>query len=121
MAKVLTEYLEQPTEQIDQGIHLVYRVNSVFAQKRLPRNIIIQFVTIRKKEEILWKQFYTPLEIDEKTILILKELPKKALLLHKNYKKLTDYITESNINFRWKLPEGLTFIHRVKRLTIRTL
>lgn len=55
--------------------------------KKLPRDIVVQFMTQRKKEEILKKHFENPLEIDNKKVLILKEVPRKALLKIKNYKK----------------------------------
>lgn len=64
---ILSECMEQPIEQIQSSLDLAYRVNSAYAASRkLPRDIVIQFTTVRKKEEILKQQYKTPLEIDKK-------------------------------------------------------
>lgn len=81
---ILSEFLEQPPEEIQASLDLVYRVNSNFAKKdKLPRDIVIQLTTLRKKEEILRKHFETPLEVGNKKILVLKEIPRKALIKRK--------------------------------------
>lgn len=90
---ILSEFLEQAVEQIQSSLDLAYRVNSAYAvSKKLPRDIVIQLTTVRKKEEILKQQFEKPLEIDNKKVLVLKEIPKKALNKRKRYKDLTDYL-----------------------------
>lgn len=119
---ILSELLELPPEEIQQTLDLVYRVNSNFAkQNKLPRDIIIQFTTLRKKEEFLRKHYETPLEVDNKKILVLKEILRKALSRRKNYKKLIDFLASKNIRYRWDLPEGLSFAFKGKRQMIKSV
>lgn len=121
MATILIEFLEKPEEEIKQSLDLAYRVNSAFAtSKKLPMDVIIQLTTIRKKEEILKRQFDTPMEIDNRKILILKEVLKKVLTKRKKYKELIEYLKKKNISYRWELPEGVSFLIRGKRLLIKT-
>lgn len=104
-------------------LDLAYRVNSAYAtSKKLPRDIVIQLTTVRKKEEILKQHFETLLEIDNRQILVLKEIPKKkALNKRKRYKELTDYVKGKNIYYIWELPEGLSFQFKGKRQTLKTM
>lgn len=88
MAGILSEFMEERAEDMEDELGLAYRVNSSFVEKRnIPRDIVIQFVTSGTIDDFLRQQFKTPLEIGGKKILILKEIPKKALLYWKKYKK----------------------------------
>lgn len=121
MAAIFAEFMDDQGDAFEDELDLAYRVNSSFAEKKkLPRYIIVQFVTSRTKEEFLWNKYKTPLEIDGKRILILKEIPRKALALRKKYHKLVDTLTKHNIKFRWDLPEGITFQYKGTRQTIRS-
>lgn len=110
--------MEEQEEALEDELDLVYRVNSSFAEKKLPRDVIAQFVTSRMKEDIL-QQFKSPLEIDGKRILILKEIPRKALALRKKYRTLTEALSKQNIKFRWELPEGVSFQYKGTRHNIK--
>lgn len=75
---ILVNFLEVQSDEIIHNFDLIYRVNSAFAeQKNLPRDVIVQLLMKRMKEEILRKHYKNPLEIDGKRIKIMKELPKK--------------------------------------------
>lgn len=118
---ICSELLEQPPEDIQASLDLVYRVNSNFAkQNKIPRDVVIQLTTMRKKEEILKKHYETPLEVDNKKILVLKEIPRKALIRRKSYKKLIDFLIAKDIRYRWELPEGLSFSFKGRRQMIKT-
>lgn len=52
-------------------------------------------------------------------ILIFKEIPRKALLLRKKYKKISDALTKQNVKFRRELPKGITFQYTGSRHTIK--
>lgn len=82
---------------------------------------MIHFVTRNLKEEILKIQYDKPLEIDGEKIRIIRELPKKILLLRKDYRKLKDKLDGLKIRFRWEIPQGMTFEHKGKRHTIRNV
>lgn len=121
MVTILSEFLEQPEDEVQSSLDLAYRVNSAFAMsKRLPRDIVIQLTTMKKKEEILRKQYETPMEIDNKKIMVLKEVPKKVLTRRKKYKVLIEHLKENNISYRWEMPEGISFQIKGKRKLIRT-
>lgn len=48
MVEILAEYLNQELEKVENKTDLVYR----FEKKKLPKDIIVQFVTKNKKEDI---------------------------------------------------------------------
>lgn len=121
MVTILSEFLEKPEEEIQDSLDLAYRVNSAFAiSKKLPRDIVIQLTTMRKKDEILKRHYETPMEIDNKKIMVLKEIPKKVLMRRKKYREMTDYLKDNNIFYRWEMPEGLSFQFKGKRKVIKS-
>lgn len=58
--------------------------------------------------------------VDNKRILVLKEIPKRALNKRKRYKELTEYLKGKNIYYWWELPEGHSFQFKGKRQMIRS-
>lgn len=52
---------------------------------------------------------------------MLKEIPRKALIRRKNYKKLIEFLTSKGIRYRWDLPEGLSFSFKGKRHVIKSV
>lgn len=119
MAALLAEFMDDQNDAFKDELDLVYRVNSSFAEKKkLPRDIIIQFVTSRTKD-VLKQQYKEPLEVDGKRILILEEIPRKALALRKKYRKLVDILTNQNIKYQWDLLEGITFQYKGVRQIIK--
>lgn len=60
------------------------------------------------------------MEIDNKRILLLKEIPKKALTKWKKYKEIIEFLRNKNVRYRWELPEGVSFTYEGKRDTIRS-
>ena len=110
MTEVLADYLGKEEEEIVAILDVAYRVNSRIAtQRKLPRDVIVQFTTRNMKERIVTKQFQDPLEIDGKTIIIMKELPRSVLLDRKKYRVLIQTLKDMNIRYRWELPEGVSF------------
>lgn len=122
MIEILAEYLDMEIQEIQYQIDIVYRINSEYAhQKKLPRDIMIFCLTRSLKEEILRKQYKQSLEIGGEKIRIMQEVPRKIMMLRKDYKKLTDKLNGLNIRFRWEVPQGVTFEYRGKRHMIRNV
>lgn len=120
--KMLAEYLDKEITEISYQIDSVYRINSEYARlNKLPRDTMIHFVTHSIKEDLLKTQFEKPLEIDGEKVKIMREIPRKVMLLRKDYKKLKDKLNSLNIRFRWEIPQGMTFEHKGKKHIIRNI
>lgn len=62
---ILAEFLEEQPKKIICNFDLVYRVNSLYAEKKnLLRDVIVQLLTKKNEKDILRKQYQRPLEID---------------------------------------------------------
>lgn len=85
MVGIFAEYLEKEVSEIQPQIDMVYRINSGYAlQKKLPRDVMVYFMSRNLKEEIFRKQFEKPLEVGGEKIKLRKELPRKVMTLLKD-------------------------------------
>lgn len=103
ISNLFAEYLGMQCEEITPNLNSVYRVNS------LPRDVVVQFSNKKMKEEFVSKSFKEPLELEGKSIKVLKELPKKVIDSRKTFRPLTDKLKKMKIRFRWEIPIGLSF------------
>lgn len=88
MIELIADYLKKDVQEIRFQVDKTYRINSDYAhQKDLPRDIMVHFVTRSLKEELLRQQYKQPLEVEGEKTKIMRELPRKVLMLHKNYIK----------------------------------
>lgn len=116
ITKLIAEYLGEETEEVTYNLDQIYRVNSKFAiQHQIPRDVVVQFSSKKMKEDFLMKSYKDPLELERKTIKVLKELPKKVIESRKQYKQLVDKLRKLKIRFRWEIPTGLSFFFKGKR------
>lgn len=59
-------------------------------QRRVPRDVLVNMLTKKMKDEILKLSFLNPMEVKGKKVIIMKELPKQLLVDRKIFRKLTD-------------------------------
>lgn len=79
IVELITEYLSQEKEVIDNKIELIYRVNLNYAEnKNLPWDIIIQFGTKKLKEDIMLEQYKHPLEFEGKKIIVMENYHRRS-------------------------------------------
>lgn len=117
---ILAELLEKSPELIDANLDQIYRLRLRFAEKEgVPRDVIVNTTTKKLKEEILRQCYENPIEYKGRKVIIMKELPRQVILQRKKFKKLIEVLKKKKIRFRWELPEGVTFIFKDKRTTIR--
>lgn len=110
VAENLANYLGEQVDDISFNFEAIYRVNSSYAtQKHFPRDVVVQLLSKKIKEDIIAKSYKSPFEINGKTIKILKELPKKVIHHRKEYRSLTEKLKNFKIIYRWEFPEGLSF------------
>lgn len=115
VADLLANYLGEQLEDMTLNLETVYRENSTVAtQNKLPRDIVVQLTSKKLKEEIIAKSYKEPLEIEGKTIRILKELLKKVMENRKEFRPLTEKLKKLKIRFRWEIPTGLSFFFKGK-------
>lgn len=118
----LANFLGEQVDNISYNFEAIYRVNSNYAsQKKLPRDVVVQMISRKIKEDIITKSFRETLEIYGKPVKILKELPRKVIRARRNYRQLTEKLKEFKIRFRWENPEGLSFLLKGKRGTVANL
>lgn len=76
----IARYLGEHPEEVSFNLESVYRVYFGFVIKnQLPRDVVIQMVSRKMKDDIVIKSYKDPLEFDGKSIKIMKELPKKVI------------------------------------------
>lgn len=93
--KIATLLGEQP-EDINYSFESIHRVSSSYAvQKQLPRDVMVQLISKKMKEDILSKSYKEPLEIDGKSTKILKELPRKVINSRRDYRLLAQKLKKS--------------------------
>lgn len=113
---LFAEYLAKLYEEVALNLNSVYRVNSKFAvQNLLPRDAVVQFTNKKMKKEIISKSFKEPLELEGKSIKVLKELPKKVIDSRKTFRPLSDKLKKMKIRFKWEIPIGVSFFFKGKR------
>lgn len=79
----IARYLGEQPEDVSFNLESVYRVNSDFAVKnQLPRDVITKLGSKKIKNDILSKSFKEPLEIEGKTIRILRVAKKGGKILN---------------------------------------
>lgn len=61
------------------------------------------------------------MEVEEKPVKIMKELPKKVLQIREEYRNLTEKLKDQNIKFRWEIPESVSFWYKGTRISIRNM
>lgn len=67
IVQLFAEFLNHEVELIDGKIDLIYTVKSFYTEKKnLPRDIIVQFITKKLKEDILTQQYKSPLRTEGK-------------------------------------------------------
>lgn len=94
-------------------------MNSKYAQQKgLPRDVVVQLILRKMRDDIISKHFKHPLEIEGRAVKIMKELPKKVLQSRKEYGVLTEKLKEGRIRSCWEIAEGRSFLYKGKRLTI---
>nr|XP_008111169.1 PREDICTED: uncharacterized protein LOC103279174 [Anolis carolinensis] len=107
---------EQDLDIIHASISSCFRINSAFArQKKVPRDCIVQFVAKTFKEIVLKKQYETPIVIEGKKILMMKEIPGRLLRKRKEFNALVVKLKNKGTPFRWLFPKGVSFYHKSKR------
>ncbi|XP_042295175.1 uncharacterized protein LOC121915227 [Sceloporus undulatus] len=122
LVPILAKFLHKEEQSCLLEIDRMFRLNSKIAkQKKIPRDIVIYFLRKEMKDRILKLHNEKPLEVDEKTLQIFKDVPAKVLKRRKEYKFLTTELRQNDINYRWLLPEGITFWYKKKKIQLRTI
>ncbi|XP_048354911.1 uncharacterized protein LOC125433975 [Sphaerodactylus townsendi] len=118
----IAELLSLGKEEVWEAIDKVYRINSRTARiRKLPRDINVTFTKKIYRDEILQAHAKQRLLINQKQVIVLKEIPLYIRKKRKGYQPLVSWLTENKITYRWLQLEGLTFLQNQKRITVDSL
>lgn len=121
MVENIANYLGEQSEDVTFNVDSVDRVNSSHASlHQLPR-VVVHLISKKMKEDIMAKSFKETLEIEGKTVKILRELHKKATNSRKEFKPLADKLKKLKIRFQWEIPRGVSFFFKNKRKFVSDL
>lgn len=121
MVNIISEFLEMPLDDVERECDDIYRVNSDFARvKKLPRDIIVRVITHKMRNLIFNRHYQEPLEVLGNRIKIWKELPKDLIKQRKEFKKLIDKFRQEQMQYRWEIQYGVSFLCNNKRFLIKT-
>uniref|UniRef100_A0A2H6NKX3 L1 transposable element RRM domain-containing protein n=1 Tax=Micrurus carvalhoi TaxID=3147026 RepID=A0A2H6NKX3_9SAUR len=110
MVEILARALEIPEEKMN-SIDEVFRVFTRYAMRnKLPKEVYVRFTKKAIKTQILQRARDDPLRYKGKEIIVLKQVPRKVRELRREYQFLTKILIKKEVNYRWLVPEGLTFI-----------
>ena len=122
MSTIIADYLQKPKDEIRGDIDLAYRINSAYARiNEVPREIHVKFVRRSTREEILKAQRGSPLIYQQKTVAILKQIPRKIRDARRKFSFLSKTLFDHGIWFKWVTPEGMLVFWEGGRVRIKTV
>lgn len=112
VVNIMAELLELSPEEVESKLDHVFRIRSSYATKnKRPRDIIVNVMSKKMRDQIVLLSSKNPIEYKEKKVLILKELPRQVLAERKKYRKLTNKLKRKDVRFKWEMPTGLSFTY----------
>ncbi|XP_077778983.1 uncharacterized protein LOC144326308 [Podarcis muralis] len=115
------KWLEVQEDELLMDIDKIFRIKSDNTKSyKGPGDCLIFLNSRLLKDKILLKTRQRKL-IEDKSIKIFKELPKRILKKRQNYEPLTEVLNRNVIRFRWEFPEGLTFTFKDRKKSIRSV
>ncbi|KAJ7317138.1 hypothetical protein JRQ81_003300 [Phrynocephalus forsythii] len=118
----LSKFLQEDRQLLDSEIDKVFRVNSRFAtQNKAPRDILIFFVKKNTRDRILQLHSKNKFKIDNKDVIVLKEIPQRILQRRKDFTFLVQKLKENNISFKWENLYGLNLNYQRRNYRINTV
>ncbi|XP_058048141.1 uncharacterized protein LOC131202800 [Ahaetulla prasina] len=121
ISEALAEMLGMDPREVDFQIDKAHRINSwVARQKKLPRDIVIYFLTSTIRNQLLQATYQKKLQIGEQEVLVLKEIPAKMLKDRRDFRFFTQELKKHQIQYRWEVPIGLTVFFQGRRYRIDT-
>ncbi|XP_048340452.1 factor of DNA methylation 3-like [Sphaerodactylus townsendi] len=122
MTHHLSKYINMEEDEFDEDISKVVRANySKRDVLKRERDVLIFFSRKRTREDILAQSIKTSLQIQDKKILILKDIPNRILQKRKEYYFLRDFLRENNIRYKWEDLEGLRATYNFKSYRLTTV
>ncbi|XP_026579894.1 uncharacterized protein LOC113452651 [Pseudonaja textilis] len=111
ITQILAGALEISKEKMMDGMDEIYRVYTSYTMRnKLPREVHVRFTKKTMRTEILQKARGDPLKYKGKEIKALKQIPRKVRDLRREYQFLTKILIKKEVNYRWLILEGLTFV-----------
>ena len=121
-AEALGKFAGDSNIDWDWQIDKIYRVNSWIArQKKLPRDIVIYFVTRNMRNKILQHSYRNKLQVAGQEVVIMKEIPPKMLRARKDYAFLVTELRSRQLQYRWEAPIGLVVNFKGERYRLNTV
>ncbi|XP_062828305.1 uncharacterized protein LOC134296698 [Anolis carolinensis] len=105
---ILAELMNTSTEEIDQNLDRVYRINTGYSKRNKTRDVIITFGRKCIRDEILRENAKRSIFYKDKRVIIMKEVSQQSLARRRKYNFLTEELIKRKIKFRWEKTEGIT-------------
>ncbi|XP_042315874.1 uncharacterized protein LOC121926725 [Sceloporus undulatus] len=122
LSSILAKFVDEPEAQFPWELDRVYRLNSYIAKTRkLPRDVVVYFVRKQTRDLVLQQSFKSKLIIENKEIMILKDIPGKILRRRKDYNFLVDKLKNYDIPFKWEEIEGLQVSWKQKKFKVNSI
>ena len=103
-------------------IDKIFRINSKIAKKKgFSRDIFVSFYSKAIRDEIFRKHRDSPLNIEEKDVIILQDLPRDTLRKRREFHFLKQILISKEIRYFWKIPFALEIRLDSGKRVIRTV
>uniref|UniRef100_A0A2D4IZ47 L1 transposable element RRM domain-containing protein n=1 Tax=Micrurus lemniscatus lemniscatus TaxID=129467 RepID=A0A2D4IZ47_MICLE len=121
-ADALEKFLDDKDVDWAWNIDKIYRVNSWIArQRKLPRDVVIYFVTRGARNRVIQHSFQNKLKILGQEVAVLKEIPPKMLKVRKDYSFLVTELKRRQVQYRWDVPYGIIVTYKGERHRLNTV
>ncbi|CAI5781958.1 Hypothetical predicted protein [Podarcis lilfordi] len=121
MIRELAKWLEIKEEEVACTVESAFRIRVKPQQlklKKSPGDCLMIFNSIEMKNMILRTSYRKKLIIENRTIIIYKEIPIRLLGKRQGYRQIVSVLQRNNIQYRWEFPEGITFYYKDKRFRL---
>lgn len=110
MEEALADFMKLQREEVKKEIDNVSRIGNAFMKRtNLPREIHLRTFRQGFKEELLQRCKNKTLKVQDQEIKVLKEVPWRVRGKKKEYQKLTTCLRNNQIQYKWLIPEGVSF------------
>lgn len=119
MTKELSKWLGIKEEEVAFSIENAFRIKMRPQQirpKKLLGDCLVIFNSIEMKNLILKTSYREKLIINERPIIIYKEIPVRLLRKREGYRQVVGVLKRNGIQYRWEFPEGIAFFYKDKKI-----
>ncbi|XP_048343284.1 uncharacterized protein LOC125427773 [Sphaerodactylus townsendi] len=121
LALLLAKIWNIPERDTPREYEAIYRANArgLEEDKRITRDILINFVRKDRRDAILRYHSKNKLEYEGNPLILFKEIP-TSIRKKQDYNPSAELLRKNNIVYRWAQVERISFCYRGKRVSTNT-